>query len=392
MNVLEKKLSWILEVAERIQKYFKSQSSELLAIVERVVDQHGAIAANDMIASDNYPFMILASDPRQLFMDIIEELKKADSIEYRNTLNPILIFTKLVNSEYMLDLNGTRLCYCVKSSVPSNYLLKSFACRRIALVHTFFDYIDDGDFKIKKEKIEELNPTFDYGSNQNRIIGKGKNKSSRFADKNNPRKEILARLIEYVRNNSEIARGVIFVNDLSECSNNAMNIMYSEYKYKDAIEDFLKLLISNSYSKYSFKCFRHNDFSIPYDFKLVKHSCLIKQFDQPIYIANLYNSACYNPIPCVKSIIGKSFINNAHPIVKLRLLYLDMYLVEHKTKKVNSPNLEGSQMAKMVHVYNELLNYDKLPSWVGVYKDDNYEKNQVNLKSKDDTSIETMFI
>ena len=168
-----------------------------------------------------------------------------------------------------------------------------------------------------------------------------------------------------------------------------MNIIYTDFKYKDAVVDFIKLLVEDSYPDYSFKCFRHADFSVPYDFNMVKYSCLITHnaTHQATYLANLYNSGSYSPIPCYQSVL-----NYAHPIIKLRLLYIDMYLVEHKMQTTDLPKHEKLYMSKMISAYEELLNYEKQPVWIGTFRDEMYEKNKINLKSKEDTSISTLFV
>lgn len=390
---MDKKIEWILETASRIQSYFRPQSSDLFNIVESVIKKHSAIAANDLIASDQCTYMVVASEPRQLLLDIYDELKKKNSKSFINNMNPISLFTKLVSREYMLSLNGMNICYAVKTSIPSNYLLKSIACRRIASIREFFDFVDEASFKIKKDKVKELHPCFDYASNSLEIDGGKKNVKKSNQPMRSPRKDIIGRLMEYVRHNSTISSRVIFINDLEECMTSAMNITYSDFKYKDAIVDFLNLLVNDSYSAYNFKCIRHADFSVPYDFKMTKYSCFLvhKATKQPLYIANLYNTASYVPVPCVKLVTGNTYINIAHPIVKLRILYIDMFMIEHKTQTL-VPLDQHAYLKKMMNAYDDVLNYDKMPTWIGVYKDEGYEKNSINLKSKESTAVETLLL
>lgn len=392
---MDKKIEWLLIKAHSIQSYFRPSSSDLYAIVEDVIKKHDAIAAKDLIASDQYTYMIITAEPHQLLVDIYDALKKKNSTSFRETMNPVALFTKLVNREYMISLNGMNICYALKASIPSTYLLKSIACRRISSIKEFFDFVDEETLKIDGDKIKELHPRFDYSTNLLETDG-GKKKplTSKKIIARSPRFDIISRLIEYVRHNTSISSKIIFINELHECHSSAMNITYSDFKIKDAIVDFLNLLINDSYSSHNFKCIRHADFAVPYDFKMTKHSCFLinKATKQPLYIANLYNSASYVPIPCVKAISGNTYLNIAHPIIKLRMLYIDMFMIEHKTQTKNPSDHAQIYMNKMIKAYDEVLKFDKMPTWIGVYKDELYEKNQINLRAKESTVVETLLL
>ena len=395
MDVLDKKLSWILGIADRIQSYFKSHSNGLLKIVDDTARSHKAIIASGTVTYDGAIFMIISTDPRQVFIDIVGNVKAANSKFFQESLNPLNIFNKLDNREYRFDANGTRLCYGVKVSVPSDYLMKSFTCREISLVRVFYDFVSQESCTMIPDKIKELHPLYDYATNTNRVLG-GKKRTVTTKDKKkeNIRVTIISRLIEYIRQSPVIAEGLIFVDDISECSSNAISIIYTNYKYKEAIVDYLKLLVNESYSNYTFKSFRHADFSIPYDFRIIKHSCLLnnKSTKQPTYLVNLYNTGTYDPVPCVRSIIGQSFILKAHPIVTLRMLYLDMFMIEHKTGVAHPVHHEKLYMNKMLKAFNDLSTFDKFPVWIGSYVDETYEKNRANQLARVSVPIETLLI
>ncbi len=397
-EIQETKLSWLLQVADRIQSFFstKSHIDSIIDIIKKVRDEHGAIIAYDEIASTGVTFMIIATDPRQLFLDIIDEIKNANSKTFQELFNPITIIMRLIDEEYRMDMGNTRLCYGVKTTIPSNYLMKSFACRIVSQIKSYKDFIDNESFMFIPDKIKELHPQYEYNTKMNKIIGAKKSKSKPGEKKKiNIRRTIIAKLIEYIRKNSQIASGIIFINELSECTSSAINIMYTEHKYKEAIVDYLKILINNEqYKNYTFKTFLHADFKIPYDYRLIKHSCLINDIEtnQPTYIANLYNTATYELVPCINLEINNSFIQIAHPVVKLRFLYLDMFMIEHKTGSANPKNHEKIYQSKMMEAFNEVQAFDKIPIWIGIFIDEVFEKNKYNIQMKMTNPIETFLI
>lgn len=380
MDVLESKLTWLLNIAERIQTHFKSQSQGLLKVVQSVCEKNGGIVAYNKIASEGYSFMIIAEDPKHILHIIIDELKAAKSSAYQQSFNPISIIMKLIDKEYMLDVNGTRLCYCIKSPFASNALMKSIACKNISSVRYFYEFADEQSGMLQASKIGEVDPAYDYNSDSRITLG-GKKQIFRPKEKKkiNVRTQILSRLFEYVRKNGNISSGIIFVNSLQESSESAINIIYTQYKFNEAIVDYFKLLIAKEFPNYKFKKFLHSDFSIPYDFKMKKYSCLIndRHTGAPTYLANLYNIAEYTPIPCTKSIIQNTFVQMAHPIIKLRLLYIDIFIVEQRT---NSTKHESVFSNKLLKAIAEVYTYDKNPTWVGYFIDEAYEKIKFNMQ------------
>lgn len=396
-SVLDMKLTLLLNIANRIQSCLsnKSDTDDIAKEVLKAINEEDTLIAHDAIASENYKFMIISSDPIKVFDKILESLKQKNSKKFQETLNPITIITKLIDREYIFNAAGMGICYGIKATVPSNYLMKSFACRTIASVRSYYEFVDEQTSIIHKEKIEELHPLYDYRTNGHKVIGAKKQiKYIKQKQKENVRLTIISRLIEYVRGNKTIASGLIFINDLDECSSSAINIIYTQNKFKDAIIDYLKLLVADSFKSYTFKTFLHADFNIPYDFRMKKHSSLIndKTTNQATYLANFYNNATYEPIPCIKSIIHETFIQIPHPIVKLRILYIDMFMIEHKTGSVHPLNYEKLYQNKMLKAFNDVQTFDKCPSWVGFYIDETYDKNTYNNKMKLSNAFRTEFI
>ena len=393
-NFLQSKLASILQVAERIQSYFSNSTyDQLEKIIETSCNKNNAIFAKNKISSSGYKYIILSNNSQQVLVHIIESIQRTNSKIFQNAFNPINIITKLIDREYMLDIGGIRFCYSIQSTVPSNYLLKSFACRVISSVKNYYDYMDPESCMIIADKIEEIHPSYDYRTDANLKKGGKKRKTTHMEKKKkNVRLEIISRLLDYIRNNSAISNGIIIINDIEDCSFSAINIAYTENKFKDAVIDFLRLLIQASYPSFNFKNFAHGEYLIPYDFRMKKYSCLINDRDtnQAVYIANLYNNATYEPLPCIKSYLQESFLQIAHPIVKLRFIYIDMFVVEHK---MNSEYKNDSiHQIKMLKTFNDIISFDKTPTWIGFYKDEGYEKNKFNMKMNMTNPIDTYFI
>ena len=396
-DIIDMKLSWLLSVAERVKSIFASsaESDDITKIIKSTAEENNALLAHNMTASEGSRFMILSEDPYQLFLDIIKNIKATNNPLYQEELNPSNILMMLVDSEYRFDVGGIRLCYGVKCSIPSNYLMKAIACRNIASANSYNSNIDQESFTLLKDKLHELNPLFDYRTNTNRVIG-GKKRTFTRQQRHNGRErtDIIARLIEYVRSNKNVSEGIIFIDELSDCSSSAINILYTAYKYKDAITDYLKLLVADKYHDYTFKAFLHSDFSVPYDYRLKKYSCLINQksSQRPTYIANLYNTTTYDVIPCTRSIINNTFINITHPVIKLWILYIDMYMIERKMGETHPTNHEALYLNKMTKAFNDVQTFDKYPRWMGVYLDERYEKQQFNQKMKATKPADVLYI
>lgn len=392
-DITESKINWLLDIAGRLTSILKSESKGLLNDIEVVARKDNAVIARKCIASDGYTFLLLSKDPSKLLQDIIDHLRDRNSDVYRSTLNPINIMTKLVDQEYMLDTNGTRLCYVVKAQHPSNYLMKAIACKTMLQISTFAKYIDPESNTVKEDMVQEIHPRYDYSIQSNKVGGgRKKPKTPHDKKKHSVRMDVLSQMIKYVREDSSLAQGIIFVNDGTEDA--AINILYTDRKHKESLETFLNELTAKSFPSHSCKCFLHAEFKVPYDFRARKHSMLMtdKKTKSTTYIANLYNIAAYMPVPCTKAIVRDTFIYKSHPLVKLMLLYIDMYSLECKTNAQQLSAQEKTFHNRMVKAYNEVLAYEKTPTWVGVYMEEAYDKIKYNMKMRMTTSVVTHFI
>lgn len=382
---MEDRLKHILEVANRIMPWYQSRSDKLIKFILGDLKKRQVVFAYNSIACDGNIFMIVADDPKKLIAQIMQTIQDAHSKEFQDTLNPVSVITKLSESEFMVDMNGTHMMYVVKASVPSNNVLKSIACKCAADVRNYYDIT----------KLDELHPDFNYSKKAiEEIEGgkKNKNKKSVKPKRTNPRMDALADLIKLINDDAEIAKGIILVDSIEDCAYNAMNIIYIDRKYKDAITNRMQALYTGSV-RYKFKAFMHNDFHVPYNFKLTKHSCLVSDGNtgQSTYIANLYNLGGFMPIPTYKSPREKNIIM-AHPMIRLQLLYIDLFIVEHKTKTADPKNYKAVYYNRLMSAYDKTISFDKEVEWVGYYMDDAQNRIKFNMMSRVNNNNDQYYI
>ncbi len=374
---MEDRLKHILEVATRIMPWYQSRSDKLIKFILEDLKKKQVVFAYNSIACDGNIFMIVSDDPKGLIAKVMQNIEDAHSEEFQNTLNPVSVITKLSELEFMVDMNGTHMMYVVKASVPSNNVLKTIACKCVADVRNYYDITN----------LEELHPDYNYTRKAIEEIEGGKKRRDKSKNKNrnkysNPRIDALADLMKLLNEDEEIAKGIILVDPIEDCTHNAMNIIYIDRKYKDAITNRMQALYEGSV-RYKFKAFMHNDFHVPYNFKLTKHSCLVSDGNtgQTTYIANLYNLGSFMPIPTYRPPREKN-INMAHPMIRLQLLYIDLFMVEHKTKTPDPKNYKAAYYPRLMAVYDKTISFDKQVEWVGYYMDDAQNRIKYNMMSR----------
>ncbi len=390
---MEDKMDWILKVADRIMPYFSTRSDSLLRFVKNELQSMDVVFAFKAMACDGNTFMVVSTDPVKTLRDIIDAIRDADSEEFQTTLNPITIMPKIADREYMIDMNGTRMVYAVMASVASNNVLKIMACKYISSIANYAKVVVD-DMIVG---LDEIHPDFDYTKSAIQMVEGGRKKKRASVPKQQKKKpnmriDVLTSLKARVDADVELSNGIIFVNDLSECHAGAANIIYTDRRYKDAVINYMKGLFDNDPNR-KFKAFMHNDFSVPYDFRMTKHSCLVNDAatGQPTYIANLYNIGTYAPVPCHRSMDDASILL-AHPIIKLRLLYIDMFMTEHKLKQVDEHHLKAMFADKLNAAYNSVQRFCSPVIWIGYYTDEAYDRIRYNNMNKVQTRSETFYV
>ncbi len=389
-------MDWILSLAAKVRTHFQDKQVEELVreYLDNTKTPVHSITTHSIINDNTCPYFIISSDPKQVFYDVIDQIRNIESDKTKALFRPITIITKLANNEFILDINGERMIYGIRSGRSNDELVKSMISRSMYSVKNYFDLIDPESNLLKSEMIEEIS----LRSSLSKTGGRKKKKKSQRVD---IKVNILSRLISYVKSNQTLMNSLVYLNTMEQIDNHALDMIYSDYRSKDAVMDYLKLLVEKEYANFAFEYNPHKKFFIPYDFRLRKLSCLIKnkQSGQNIYLVNLYNSAMYDPIPCYRLIDRPAVCQMiAHPLTKLRFLYLDLYLLNSKPDTKNELNKTAYDAFElMIHTmisdaYNELTQVSKTPFWLGVYRDENFERNQENMKQRVEVPFETIII
>lgn len=395
IDAIAGRLNSILSIAETIKGAFKENDNDLRRVISKTVSSDPtAIATFDSFAARGYDCVVIAKDPSKFLFDVIKRLGDEQNLE---GLNPINVMTKLANAEFLLDINGSRVCYAIQSQVPSHYLLKTFACKNLLTPHGYYENVDQESCQLSADAIAELDPLYNYETATRRAQLGGKKRviTNRDRKRRNVRREAIELIVAAVRADSNLSKGIVFVQYPSECSNAAIDIIFTSMAYKNALVKVIGEIVSEHYiDMYSTKTFLHADNDTPYEFRLKKYTCLFNHnlTKQPVYIANIYNFGTFTPIPCVKDVVGETFIHHAHPLVRLRLLYMDMYFMERKLGMGNASRYEQTIINNLTKVHNDVSTYNKAPTWVGVYDDEAYAKNRFNMMSRVVTPIKTVFL
>lgn len=389
-------MDWLLSLATSLRSKFYDDSVESIIkkYLYQCIDNNQSIklVTNNNILNQHAPIFIIADNPKQVYHTIINQLRKDLTIDESIKFRPITIITKLANREYILDVNGNQIIYGVTSKYANNELIKSIICRGMYSIKNYFNQTETTAINIKL-----LDPQLDLNADNSVNGGRSKQKK---ANKPTPRVsiklKILTNLIQYVKSNSMFAGSLIYLNDLDSIDNRAIDIIYSDPRAKDAVIDYIKLTVQKLYHDYKFELNNHSGYFVPFDFRLRKLSCLIKhrKNDQTSYLVNLYNAATYDPIPSYRSIEDNECKLIAHPLVQMRFLYLDKFFLHSKGISIKHNNQFESYLQDMIQqAYNDLKkNTNKLPTWVGMYRDESFDRNQENLKSHIDTPYEVILI
>jgi len=404
-------MDWLLSLAARLRTKFYDTSIE--STIKHYLTQ--CIQADPSIKlvdgtwlNQQAPLFIICSDPKQVYRSIIEQLKTDLPEAEQPKFRPLTIITKLAHREFILDIGGNQLIYGINSKFANDALIKSLICRNMYSLKQYFNQITPDSNLLLPESLTLIDPTSSTTSD-NTVGGrsKSKKKSPRQAapsSKTGLKVKILGRLVEYIKTNPMFMGSLIYLNTMNDIDNHAMDIIYSDGRAKDAAIDYLKLLIQEFYSEYRFEINSHQGYFVPFDFRLRKLSCMMKhrKSGQTIYLVNLYNAATYDPIPSYRLIDSPKTIKGqlittcqliAHPLVRMRFLYLDQFFLASKSLDKGSSQFDQLLQTMIVQAHSDLKKATiDMPIWVGVYRDEGYDKNQENMRSNVDMPYEVILI
>lgn len=397
---MDSHMDWLLSLAGQLRSKFYDTSIEstIKHYLEQCIQLDPSIKLIDGTwINQQAPLFIICSDPKQVFRSIIEQLQIDLSAEEQSKFRPLTIITKLANREFIFDIGGNQIIYGINSKFANDALIKSIICRNMYSLKQYFNQIVQDSNMLLPESIALVDP------NMVTTGGRIKKKSPKrvaSTSKTGFKIKVLGRLVEYIKTNPMFMGSLIYLNTLNDIDNHAMDIIYSDNRAKDAVIDYLKLLIQSSYDDYRFEINSHQGYYVPFDFRLRKLSCMVKhrKSGQISYLVNLYNAATYDPIPSYR-LINKGSDKSvtcqlvAHPLVRMRFLYLDQFFLNSKSLDKGNSQFNQLLQQMLLEASNELKkdNSDK-PIWVGIYRDEGYDKNQENMRSNVDMPYEVILI
>lgn len=397
-------MDWLLSLAAHLRTKFYDTTIESTIkhyLMECIRVDPSIKLVDGTWLNQQAPLFIICSDPKQVFHFIIEQLKidlpEAEQYKFR----PLTIITKLAHREFVFDIGGDQIIYGISSKFANESLVKSIICRSMYSLKQYFSQINPESHTLLPESLDLLNPdTINLTTG-----GRPKKKSlKRVASKTGFKVKVLGRLIEYIKTNPMFMGSLIYLNTLNDIDNHAMDIIYSDGRAKDAVVDYLKLLIQEYYQDYRFEINSHQGYYVPFDFRLRKLSCMVKhrKSGQTSYLVNLYNAATYDPIPSYRLIDSPKNIKGvstttcqliAHPLVRMRFLYLDQFFLASKSLDQGNSQFNRLLQTMLLEAYADLKKVSSgMPLWVGVYRDEGYDKNQENMRSNVDTPYEVILI
>lgn len=402
-------MDWLLNLAARLRTNFYDTSVEgtiKLYLNQCIEDDSTIIQVDASALEQQAPFFIIAQDPKQVFYSIIERLRTELSDDEQSKFRPMSIITKLGSREFVLDVGGNQLIYAVSSKYTNDALVKSMICRSLYSIKRYFNQISQDTNTLLPEAVSLVDP-----ADPTIVAGRSKAKqSSKHAfklgapgassGKTGLKVRILSRLVEYVKSNPTFMGSLIYLNTLNDIDNHALDMIYSDPRCKDAVIDYIKLFVQETYDDYRFEINSHQGYHVPFDFRLRKLSCMVKhrKSGQIIYLVNLYNAATYDPIPSYRLIsTGKQGKDTAcqliaHPLVRMRFIYLDQFFLSTKAKDNGVSHFDRMLHGMLESAHTDLKKSEGLPTWAGVYRDEGYDRNQENMRSNVDTPYEVILI
>jgi hypothetical protein len=408
---MDSHMDWLLSLATRLRSKFYDTSIE--STIKHYLTQCIQIDPSIKLIDGAWlnqqaPLFIICNNPTQVFRSIIEQLKVDLPEAEQSKFRPLTIITKLAHREFILDIGGNQLIYGINSKFANDSLIKSIICRNMYSLKQYFNQIIPDSNMLLPDSLSLVDPLLDTTAD---TIAGGRSKSK----KKSPRQEspasktgfkikVLGRLVEYIKTNPMFMGSLIYLNTMNDIDNHAMDIIYSDGRAKDGVIDYLKILIQGSYDEYRFEINSHAGYFVPFDFRLRKLSCMVKhrKSGQTSYLVNLYNAATYDPIPSYRLIDSPKMIKGqtittcqlvAHPLVRMRFLYLDQFFLASKSLDKGSSQFDRLLQAMVVKAYSDLKKIPtSMPLWVGVYRDEGYDKNQENMRSNVEMPYEIILI
>ncbi len=385
-------MEWLLTLAKSVQSHFYNPQIEttIKNILDKIL-QESEFSSSTMLITNTAlnqgaPFFLLTPDPKKIFNTIVDRLRSDLSETDRLSFRPITIITKLAQREFIFDVSGNKIIYGVSSKFADANLVRSLICNQVSSLKTYFNLIEPDTNRLLPTVINTINESTEVlGGRSNH---QKRHKPNPSASRISIKLKILSKMVAYVKANIAFAGSLVYINGLNDIDNHAMDLIFSDYRTRDAIVDYLKLVVKQLYPDYKFELNPHKGFEVAYDFRLRKTSCAIRNIktDQVSYLVNMYNSGTYSPTPAYRNIDSTTKDAPtcqlvAHPLVRLRFLYLDISMLDAKTLDKTAGQFRQTLYGMINTAIEDLIAVNSRPTWVGIYRDEGYDKNQENMRA-----------
>lgn len=371
--------SWLIDVASELRQHFTDSNNEnfIKTIITKLSDKYNSISITGMDVNKVAPIVVIVYNPIDMINEILEELKTTDL-----QIRPVLMFTKLVDNEFMLEVASNRVAYFIKSNklIPDVECARSIICRNLLSIANYEITFDLETNKVSDHALKCI----DKNMNPERwIIGgkklrKGELKHSKVPSPTTKRSmnrvDIIDATISYAESSELLNESLIFVSPNELLKSRAMDVIITTFRVKDMLIKFIREHVTANYPSYKILLLNKPEFKVPGDFRLTKFTIAAMDIknDQITYLFNLYNSGMYEAIPCQSSVKHLK----AHPLVQLRILYND---------KVNLPVGSSQTIIDRIDqlidsIKRDIRTFNDKIYWAGFLRDESNARNQENMK------------
>lgn len=375
-------IEWLLSLAKTIQpKLTEVVTMEKIVeqFINKTIETHTDSTLVDKmheVIDSDYKYIIFTKDPygfAKMFTKYIIEYEEDHKTFW---FKPITIVTKLIRKEYLIDFNSSKLIYLIQANNSNQFLIDSIIFKKLANVKIFF--------KIDKKHLMSYIELFNSKFNNVPTINKSKSFGNNKLSSQKIRYEILNKLFSELKvDDYDLYNNLILVDKFDNVNFKALDTIYSKLTIKDVINKKLNKIVKDLYPEFTFKEVTHSNHYTPNDFRMKKFTFYLEKNKFKIYLINMYNTGTYDPIPCYLK--TNTNVYDSHPFVSLRFLLLELNVLNMLELSGTNINVQTNEYRNQIgglikSICTQLLkSYDeKLPKWIGYYRDEDYAKIKYN--------------
>ncbi len=378
---MESQLNWLKSLATKIQPSLNAKKSFYDLIEYYINSTLKQYPSSIWVDIKRYPYLvsdfeyvIFSEDPQSFCKTMICDILNYDAKNKTGYFKPIILNAKLLKKEYFIDFNNNRLIYVIHCSLTNEFLLNSITYHSLSFPKMFYSLDSDkisncfdnlkSLVSISKKEIVSAKNTVDY----------------------NIRKEIFNKVVSKLKVDiKDSSNSIILVSSISDYTDQALDIIYSKVVIKNTFYDIVKEIQSSYYKEYKCNMINHT-INVPYDFRLKKSTVYLEKGKHKIYLFNLFNNGCYEPIPCYLTPNKLYYVS--HEFVKLRYYLLNYYtLTLFDMNNIVNNNFNAykqfllNRILATIGEYKKSYNSSEL-QWVGIFRDIDYDKLKFNQSNR----------